>query len=259
MRRKRKRKLKKQFKIIFITIPIVAAVIGLVIFAFQLRDVQVVFDLNQFTESEVKAYMDAKDINNTLLFWFRNKIGRSKEIELFEEYSVSMKSPFGVTINAYEKKLIGYIENEKKYYYFDDTGRILKLTTEKIKSVPKVTGLSYDKLVLYDKIHAINKEALSPILKVSNAIEEYNFDVKQIDISDKLETTLYIKNIEVQLGKESDMDAKLRGLNDLYKNVLKYRGVLNMKTLNPEGHYTLKKQEKPKKANGKAKKDTKKE
>lgn len=253
MRRKRKRKLKKQFKILFITIPTAVVVIGLIIFAFRLQNVKVSFDLNQFTESEVKAYMDAKKIDNTLIFWFKNKIGKSQKMDLFEEYSVKMDSPFGVTITAYEKKLIGYIENNKAYCYFDDTGRILKITSEKMKSIPKVTGLGYGKLVLYDKIHAENKEALSSILQVSNAIEEYGFNVKQINISDKLETTLYIKNIEVQLGKESGMDAKLRDLNDLYKNVIKYSGVLNMKRLDKDGKYTLKKKDNSKKTKDKTK------
>lgn len=254
MRRKRKRRLKKQFKILFITIPVVAAVIALIIFAFNLKEVRVVSDLHQFTEAEVKKYMDVKGIDNTLIFWLKNKIGKSQKMDLFEDYTVSMNSPFGVTISAYEKKLIGYIENEKIYYYFDDTGRILKITSEKISAVPKVTGLGYDKLNLYKEIEAKNKKALSSVLKINNAIDEYDFAVKTVHISDDLEMTLYIKNVEILLGKEKDMDAKLRGLNDLYENMLEYRGILDMKMYDDKGYYTLKKKPKNKKVKSKAKK-----
>lgn len=247
MRRKKKRKLKKQFKILLITIPVVAALAALIIFAFRLQTVKVNFDLNQFTEAEVKAYMDAKKIDNTLIFWFRNKIGMSEKMHMFEEYSVKMNSPFKVTITAYEKKLKGYLKNDNTYYYFDDTGNILKVSTEKIGKIPRVTGIEYDKLVLYEKIYAKNSDALDTLLNVSSAIEEYDFNVKKIKISDKLETTLYIKKIQVQLGKESNLDKKLLALNDMYDNVVKYEGVLNMKRISTDGSYTLKKTEKSKK------------
>jgi cell division protein FtsQ len=246
MRRKRKRKLKKQFKILLIAIPVAVALIALIIFAFRLQTVKVNFDLNQFTEEEVKSYMDTKKIDNTLIFWFKNKIGMSENIELFEEYSVKMNSPFQVTITACEKKFKGYIKNDKMYYYFDDTGRILKITEEKFENVPKVTGIEYDKLVLYEKIYAKNKDALSTLLNVSSAIEEYNFQTKKIKISTELEITLYIKNIQVELGTESNLDKKLLQLNDMYDNVIKYRGVLNMKRVSLDGSYTLKKTKKTK-------------
>lgn len=254
MRRKRKRKLKKQFKIIFITIPIVVAMIALIVFAFKLQTVKVNFDLNQFTETEVKAYMDAKKIDNTLIFWFRNKIGISQNIDLFEEYSVKINSPFKVTIDAYEKKLKGYIENNKTFYYFDENGRILKISQKKLEGVPKVTGIECDKMTLYEIIRAKKEENLEKLLTVSDAIEEYNFDVKRIDISDKQEVTLYINKIQVQLGTGKDLNKKLQTLNDMYDNVIKVRGVLNMKRVSSDGVYTLKKTQKDKKKKDKKKK-----
>lgn len=244
MRRKRKRKLKKQFKILFITIPIIIVIVALIIFAFQLKSVKVNFDLNQFTESEVKAYMDSKGIDNTLVFWLKDKIGQNETIDMFEEYSVKMNSPFKVTIDGYEKRLRGYILNEKTRYYFDDEGRILKVTEEKIEGVPKVTGIECDKLVLYETIKTKNKDSLERLLTVSDAIGEYEFDVKRIDISDKQETTLYIKKIQVQLGNDNNLNKKLQTLNDMYDNVVKVRGILNMKRINSDGVYTLKKTEK---------------
>lgn len=253
MRRKRKRKLKKQFKILFITLPIIIAIIALIVFAFQLKSVKVNSDLNQFTEAEVKAYMDAKEIDNTLVFWFKNKIGKSETIPMFEEYSVKLNSPFKVTIDGYEKRLRGYILDEKIRYYFDDDGRILKVTEEKIEGVPKVTGIVYDKLALYEIIKAKNKDSMEQLLAVSDAIGEYEFNVKRIDISDKMETTLYIKNIQVQLGND-DLNKKLQTLNDMYDNVVKVRGILNMKHLNSDGVYTLKKTEKTSKKKGNKKK-----
>lgn len=244
MRRKKKRKLKKQFKIILITVPVLASLIALIIFAFQLKTVKVSSDLKQFTEGEVKACMDKEKIDNTLIFWLRNKMGKSQKIDMFEEYSVKMNSPFKITITAYEKKLKGYIKSDKVYYYFDGDGKILKISSEKMKSVPEVTGLEYNKLELYKKINTGNQEGLDTLLNYANAIEEYSFGVKKIDVSQKKEITLYIKNIQVQLGTDSNMDKKLLALNDIFDNVVKYSGVLNMKRVSADGSYTLKKSQK---------------
>lgn len=243
MRRKRKRKLKKGFKIFLISILVIAVIVLIIVFGFQIKTVKVSLDLNQFTETEVKAYMDAKKIDNTFVFWLRNKLGLSEKIELFEQYSVKMNSPVKVTITAYEKKFKGYINNDGIYVYFDDTGRILKKSTEKIKSIPKITGIDYNKLDLYEIINAKNKKALDTLLNVTSAIEEYDYNVKKIHISQNLETTLFIKKLQIQLGKENNLDRKLTAFNDMYSNVINMEGVLNMKRLSSDGSYTLKTEE----------------
>lgn len=247
-KRKRRRKLKKKFKILFMSVPLIAAIVLIIIFGFQLNSVKVVSDLNQFSNAEVKAYLEKKEISNTLFLWFRDKIGKDYTIDLFEDYSVKMNSPFKVTITAYEKKIEGYIKVDKKYYYIDDGGMILKTTSEKISNIPRITGLEYEKPELYQKIKPKDEKALSVLLKVIRSAKEYKFEIKKIDVSKNQEITLYIKKIQVQLGKEANMDKKIQALNDLYDNVIKYEGVLNMKRLSADQSYTLKKTEKTKKS-----------
>ena len=102
MRRKKKRKLKKSVKKLLILIPIIAVIAIVCVYGFALKDVS-------YSAEEVKAYLNAKKIDNTLLFWIKNKIGKSENIDLFEEYTVKMQNPMKVKIISYEKKLKGYI------------------------------------------------------------------------------------------------------------------------------------------------------
>lgn len=252
-KRKRRRRLKKKFKILFISLPVIVAVVLLIVFGFRLNMIKVESDLNQFTESEVKSYFNKKEINNTLLFWLKDKIGKDEKVDLFEEYSVKMNSPFKVTITAYEKKLEGYIKDNKVYYYIDDEGMVLKTTTEKIKGVPQITGVEYDKLELYKKVNAKDTKSLKVLLKVIGLTNSYEFDIKRFDVSKTQEITLHIKKIQVQLGKEANMDKKIQALNEFYDNAIKYEGVLNMKRLSADQRYTLKKTEKTKKSKNKKK------
>lgn len=246
-KRKRRRRLKKKFKILFISLPIVVAVVLLVIYGFRINNVNYTSDLNQFTSSEVKVYLDKKEIKNTLFFWLKDKLGKDKKIDLFEDYSVKFKSPFKVTITAYEKKLAGYIKDNKNYYYVDEDGRVLKTSTEKISDIPKITGLEYNKLVMYEIIDVKDEKAMAALLKVVSLSKDYKFDIKRFDVSKTHEVSLYIKKIQVELGKEANMPQKIQAFNDLYDNVIKYEGVLNMKRLSSDQSYTLEKGKKTKK------------
>ena len=152
LKRKRRRRLKKGVKIFLIAFSAVIAVVMIVMFGFQLQSVKISLDLGQFTENEVKSYMDVKGIDNTLMFWLKNKTGHSTKMELLEEYDVKILSPFSVKITGYEKKLKGYIQKDGSNYYFDENGTVLKNCKNKISDIPVVNGLEVKQLKLYDKI-----------------------------------------------------------------------------------------------------------
>ena len=148
MKRRRRRRLRKGFKVLFIAAPIIVALVLIVVYGFSLKSIETSLDLNQYTTEEVKAYLDNKKIDNTLLFWIKNKIGKSDDIELLSKYSVKMLSPSKVKIIGYENKLKGYVVENNVNCYFDRNGKVLKISSDKLKSIPKVEGLRYNKITL---------------------------------------------------------------------------------------------------------------
>ena len=244
LKRKRRRRLKKGVKIFLIGFSVVLAVIMIVMFGFQLQNVKISLDLGQYTSQEVKAYMDAKEIDNTLMFWLKNKAGHSTRLELLEEYNVKMLSPFSVKISGYEKKLKGFIVKDGANYYFDENGTILKISEDKIKDTPIVDGLDTKELKIYEKIKGSDNKQLQSLLDVTSSIEKYNFGVKKIKINESNEVTILIKKVQVQLGKTMNLNKKLEALNDMYSKVIQQSGILNMKYASEDGSYTLKKTQK---------------
>ena len=244
LKRKRRRRLKKGVKIFLIGFSAVLAIIMIVMFGFQLQSVKISLDLGQYTSREVKAYMDAKGIDNTLIFWLKNKIGQSTRLELLEEYNVKMLSPFAVKISGYEKELKGFIAKEGVNYYFDENGTILKISEDKIDDIPIVDGLETKELRLYEKIKVSDSKYLQSLLDVTLSIEKYNFDVKKIKINESNEVTIIIKKVQVQLGKTMNLNKKLEALNDMYSKVIQQSGILNMKYASEDGSYTLKRTQK---------------
>ena len=243
----RRRKLKKWVKVSFLVIVIIVALILIGIFGFKLQSVTCTSDLGQFTDQEVNAYMSEQKIDNTLVFWFKSLIGENTPLELYEEYKVKLLSPSKVKITGYEKKLQGYIKKDKLYYYFDENGTILKISDEKIKDIVPVKGLEATELKLFKKIKVKDEKSLETILTVTSSVEAYNYKVKQYSINKNNEVTMNIKNVKVQLDKKTNLDKKLKDFNDMYKNVIKYKGTLNMKHASEDGSYTLKKSEEKKK------------
>lgn len=250
LERRKKKKMLKILKVLLIIILSAASFSAIIYFGFQVKNVTVT-DNEQYTETEItEAIFGGGRNNNTFIFWIRSKIPLFKEdISFLDDYDVKMVSPSKIKLLVYEKSLVGYIQCTDSLMYFDKDGVVEKSTEKAMKGIPMVTGIECDELKLYEKIPVKNDEVFKLLLNVSQAIEKYDFKVKKINISDKLETTLYIKDVEVQLGKENDLNAKLIDLKDMIDgDLLKYSGTLNMKNLSKEGNgYTLKRAEKSKK------------
>lgn len=238
------KRLRTWVKVVLVAIPVIAGIVCLIVFGFKLNEIHYTSDLNQFTEEEVKAYLDANDINNSFTLWFRDLIGKEKEIDLFEDYDVSFESITKLKIEAHEKQFKGYIKNDKQFYCFDEDGKLLKIANEKVKDKPKVVGLNITNANLYKKIKVTKPKQFNAVLQVANSVDDYDFVVKKIIVNKDCEVTIVIKNVQVMLGTTTNLKKKLSDLNDMSNNLKKLKGTLDMRFVNNEGKYILKKTKK---------------
>ena len=239
-----KKRLRTWVKVVIVAIPVIAGIVCLIVFGFKLKDIHYTSDLNQFTKEEVQAYLDANDINNSFTLWFRDLIGKEKEIDLFEDYDVSFESITRLKIEAHEKQFRGYIKNDKQFYCFDEDGKLLKIAQEKVKYKPKVIGLTITNANLYKKIKVSNPKQFNAVLQVANGVSDYDFVVKKILVDKNCEVSIIIRKVRVDLGTTTNLKKKLSDLNDMSNNLKKYKGTLNMKFVNNEGKYILKREKK---------------
>ncbi len=240
----KQKRLRTWVKVVLVAIPVIAGIVCLIVFGFKLNEIHYTSDLNQFTREEVKAYLDANDIDNSFTLWFRDLIGKEKEIELFEDYDVSFESITKLKIEAHEKQFKGYIKNDKQFYCFDEDGKLLKIANEKVKDKPKVVGLNITNANLYKKIKVTKPKQFNAVLQVANGVDDYDFVVKKIIVNKDCEVTIVIKNVQVMLGTTTNLKKKLSDLNDMSKNLKKLKGTLDMRFVNNEGKYILKKTKK---------------
>ncbi len=240
----KKKRLRTWVKVVLVAIPVIAAIVCLIVFAFTLKDIHYTSDLNEFTTEEVKAYFDANDIDNSFTLWFRDLIGKEKEIDLFEDYDVSFESITKLKIEAHEKQFKGYIKNDNQFYCFDEDGKLLKIANEKLKNKPKVKGLKITNATLYKKIGVTNKKQFDAVLQVANGVDDYDFQVKKITINKNCEVSIVIGKDRIDLGTTTNLKKKLSDLNDMSKNLKKLKGTVDMRFVDNEGKYILKKTKK---------------
>ena len=147
-----------------------------------------------------------------------------------------------VKITIYEKKIIGYVNYMGSNMYFDKDGTIVESSTEVIEGIPKITGLNFDSIILYETLPVGSDKVFRLILDTTQILQKYRIAVDKIYISDNKEVTLYIEQIKVELGTGEDMNDKIRSLNDMLPNLQGLSGTLDIKKYNTNNDgYTFKK------------------
>jgi cell division protein FtsQ len=111
-----------------------------------------------------------------------------------------------------------------------------------LEGIPKVTGLDFDSIVLYESLPVDDSEVFKLILDTTQLLQKYSIDVDKIYISDKKEVSLYMSDIKVELGNNDDMNDKIRSLSDMLPELKGLSGTLDIREYdaNDKG-YTFKK------------------
>ncbi|MBE5959411.1 MAG: hypothetical protein E7254_11195 [Lachnospiraceae bacterium] len=227
--------MKKKIIIIASILSFFLVTIIIVIANMQIQSVKIEGN-SQCTNEEIKEAILGKGIgNNVAIVWFKRKIGRKVEIPFVEKYDIDILSMNKIKITVYEKKIVGYVDYLGSYMYFDKDGIVVESSEEKIKGIPKVTGIDFDYILLYERLPVDNDQVFDLILTVTQTLQKYNLAVKKIYISDNLEITVYKKNVKVYLGTEKDLSEKIATLSDMQEELKEFSGTLDMSKLDREG------------------------
>ena len=285
-KRKRRRKLKKKIKYFLISLPIIIGVGVVLVYGFRIKSVGYVADKNQFTAFEVEQYVKNQKIENSLWFWFCSMIGNKKEFPMLENYSVTLNSPFKVTIHGEEKKLRSCVMFAENYFYLDESGVVLKqepcayVETKKHKKkildnsmgIMDYTGLEIKDATLYKKLNTKSKEGLESVTRMTTAFDTMEIalekareqklsfkelKVQEVAISNEYDITVHMKGgLKLALGKDNQLQEKMEDFVDIYvssnEQLTKYKGTLQMQWISEDKNYTfikdeVKKEEKKKK------------
>lgn len=166
--------------------------------------------------------------HNSLYLSFRYKNAGVDGIPFVEKMDVSIIDAHTIRINVYEKALAGYISYLGNYMYFDRTGTVVEASKEKTEGIPEVTGLSFDHVVLYEKLPVENEEVFTRILNVTQLLKKYELSADRIYFDSSENMTLYFGNVRAALGNDDNTDEKISNIKQILPSLEGRNGILDL-------------------------------
>lgn len=234
--RRRKKRRKIGLYILLILILLIAAGVFIVMNVFTVENV--VVEGNELYSSTQIENMVLNDeySGNSLYVDLKYRFVDIGEVPFVDTMEVSLDNPHTVHIKVYEKGMLGYlyINSIGQNAYFDKDGFVVETSTEVIDGVPKITGISCEEVVLYEKLQLENSDILRDLLNLTQTLKKYNLLPDEIQYDSNMEPVLYYGTIQVKIGSEDNLSQKVVRLSIILPQLDGLSGTLHLETWTPE-------------------------
>ena len=234
--RRRKKRRKIGLYILLILILLIAAGVFIVMNVFTVENV-VVEGNELYSSTQIENMVLNDEYSwNSLYVDLKYRFVDIGEVPFVDTMEVSLDNPHTVHIKVYEKGMLGYlyINSIGQNAYFDKDGFVVETSTEVIDGVPKITGISCEEVVLYEKLQLENSDILRDLLNLTQTLKKYNLLPDEIQYDSNMEPVLYYGTIQVKIGSEDNLSQKVVRLSILLPQLDGLSGTLHLETWTPE-------------------------
>ncbi|MGN0317642.1 MAG: cell division protein FtsQ/DivIB [Lachnospira sp.] len=230
---KRRNEVKRQrIKLLAIISGIVLFLAGLfavMFFCFRTKDIT--YEGNtHYSDEELDGFIfDGKNPNTLIYRFFGDK---KRSIPFIQRYDVEIDWPDNIHVTVYEKPVVGYVKYMGSNMYFDKDGTVVESTDEYFANVPEIVGIKYNSIVLNQKLLVEDDLIFTRILDLTQSFEKYDLNVSKIYFDNTSNVILYIGDIKVSLGNDTDYTDKLFELKQLSGSFGKLKGTLYLDDYN---------------------------
>ena len=234
--RRRKKLRKIGLYILLILILLIAAGVFFVMNVFTVENV-VVEGNELYSSTQIENMVLNDEYSwNSLYVDLKYRFVDIGEVPFVDTMEVSLDNPHTVHIKVYEKGMLGYlyINSIGQNAYFDKDGFVVETSTEVIDGVPKITGISCEEVVLYEKLQLENSDILRDLLNLTQTLKKYNLLPDEIQYDSNMEPVLYYGTIQVKIGSEDNLSQKVVRLSIILPQLDGLSGTLHLETWTPE-------------------------
>ena len=234
--RRRKKRRKIGLYILLILILLIAAGVFIVMNVFTVENV-VVEGNELYSSTQIENMVLNDEYSwNSLYVDLKYRFVDIGEVPFVDTMEVSLDNPHTVHIKVYEKGMLGYlyINSIGQNAYFDKDGFVVETSTEVIDGVPKITGISCEEVVLYEKLQLENSDILRDLLNLTQTLKKYNLIPDEIQYDSNMEPVLYYGTIQVKIGSEDNLSQKVVRLSIILPQLDGLSGTLHLETWTPE-------------------------
>ena len=234
--RRRKKRRKIGLYILLILILLIAAGVFIVMNVFTVENV-VVEGNELYSSTQIENMVLNDEYSwNSLYVDLKYRFVDIGEVPFVDTMEVSLDNPHTVHIRVYEKGMLGYlyINSIGQNAYFDKDGFVVETSTEVIDGVPKITGISCEEVVLYEKLQLENSDILRDLLNLTQTLKKYNLLPDESQYDSNMEPVLYYGTIQVKIGSEDNLSQKVVRLSIILPQLDGLSGTLHLETWTPE-------------------------
>lgn len=237
---------------------VLTAAILLFIFLFHIKKVTVEGNIH-YTEEEIKAMiMDDAFSGNSVLFTLKNGTREMEDVPFLESIRVEMIARDEIRLMVTEKNIVGYLEYNGAYWYFDRNGIVVEKTAEPAMTaeeriaaeaaqnteegivlgeempvknfVPLVEGdgFRFEKMVLNHKLDISDPGIFNALSSINQMINKDNIPPDKVIYDADSNITLIYGDIEVWLGKDEHLEEKMNTLASIMQEMDGLSGILHL-------------------------------
>lgn len=234
--RKKKRRRKIGLIIFLIFVLMIALAFLIVWKVFTVKEVKV--EGNELYSSEQIKQLVLNDEYswNSLYVLVKYSLWNTQEVPFLDTMEVSLDDPHTVRISVYEKGMLGcfYIDTIGQYAYFDKDGFVVETSSEEIPGIPKITGITCQEVVLYEKLPLEQEEVLDNLLNLTQILKKYDLLPQEIHYDANLEPTLTYYGTRVVVGSDEYLTQKVVRLSAIMPELAGLYGTLYLDSWTPD-------------------------
>lgn len=196
---------------------------------YRVTTVRVDGNVHYTNEEIMEMVMGGRFGDNSLFLSLKYRDKGIEGVPFVETMDVDIEAKDTIRITVYEKALAGYVRYLGRYVYFDKDGIVVETSEEETAGIPQVTGLTFDHVILHDRLPVDKPELFDEILNITQQLAKYDLSADRIYFNGNYEVTLYFGEAKVDLGETRDIDEKIMKLQYILPDLLGKSGTLNMR------------------------------
>ncbi len=182
-----------------------------------------------YSAEEIKAMVMTGFLgDNSLYLSLKYKNKGIESVPFVETMDVVVQSNDTIRIIVYEKALAGYVQYLGRYMYFDNEGVVVETSKVTTKGIPQVTGLSFDHVVLHEKLPVENDQIFQNILTITKLLNKYDVLCDKIQFDENYNIILGYNAVKVKIGAMENLDEKLMQLPQILPSLAGEKGTLDL-------------------------------
>ena len=173
---------------------------------------------------------------NSLYVLLKYRIRDTGKVPFVDTMEVTLDDPHTVHVLVDEKGILGcfYIDAIGQYAYFDKDGFVVETSSDEIEDVPKITGVTCDEVVLYEKLPLDQPDVLNNLLSLTQILKKYDLLPQEIHYDSSLKPTLTYYGIQVSIGSDDYLSQKIVRLSAILPQLAGMYGTLHLDTWTPD-------------------------